>query len=69
MTTYFAAHDKRAIYGVGKTADEALADAQDDRLPTSEISEALFKQIERDGWCAWSQSFSVDAKGRLVEDN
>lgn len=71
-TKFFAAYDADTIYAVATSRDvaiEATADYLGDSasgLDTAEISEALFNQIERQGWDGRNQSFEI-RDGMLVD--
>lgn len=64
-TRYFAAHDADTVYAVATHRNAALEAAVDDTgldeasFDTAEISEALFNQIERQGWDGRRQSFEI----------
>ena len=68
---FYAAYDADTIYAVATHPTAAIATAIEEagsaadmlrfgaRLNTAEISEALFDQIERQGWDGRRQSFAV----------
>ena len=71
-TKFFAAHDADTIYAVATHRNAALeaaayeAGMDEAFFVTAEISEALFNQIERQGWDGRRQSFKI-RDGELSE--
>ena len=72
MTNFYAAYDASAIYALGTSPSDAIANARrDTREPdatfqTASVSSALAAQIEAHGWCGTSQSFAL-VDGSLVD--
>lgn len=72
MTQFFAAYDAAAIYAIGTTADEAIANARretqnpDAEFATARISETLAGYIEHAGWDGGCRSFGF-IDGYLVD--
>jgi hypothetical protein len=65
----FAAYHDISIYGIGDTAEEAVAKARsevqdcDAEFNVASISDDLAIQIERDGWDGSYQTFTIDSNG------
>jgi len=62
MTRIFAAYDDNGIYGIGSTADAALADAESygaTNLRTAPVSRPFGRKIERDGYNAATDTFGL----------
>ena len=72
MTNFYAAYDASAIYALGTSPSDAIANARrDTREPdatfqTASVSSALAAQIEEHGWCGTSRSFAL-VDGALVD--
>ena len=69
----FAAYHDISIYGVGDTAEEAVAKARSEvqdanaEFNVASIRDDLAAQIERKGWHGSHQTFTIDSNGFIVE--
>jgi hypothetical protein len=69
----FAAYDDISIYGIGDTAEDAIADARskvrndEAEFQIARISDDFAAQIEHDGWDSSRQTFTIDNNGFIVE--
>ena len=73
QTKFFAAYDADTIYAVATSRDAAIYAGAVETIGyygsnflVAEISEALFNQIERQGWDGSRQSFEI-RNGELIE--
>ena len=61
----YAAYDENAVYGIGATIEEAIADAHkgcnegEVEFATAQISDQLYDWIKEHGWFGKRESFSV----------
>lgn len=68
----YAAYDQHSIYGIGRTPEAAIADAQQWAGPEAEFDTApiradLYQEIHESGWDGMRKSFEVDKEGYLVD--